>query len=192
EVKQIAIKILDILVYLHSISPPVIHRDIKPSNVLLSDRSGNHVGDVHLIDFGSVQTAAVKEFGTRTVVGTYGYMPMEQFGDRTVPASDIYSLGATLIYLVTGTHPADLPVRDGRIRFEDLTNLSPEFTRWLKATTEPILETRIKSAREALIALQQPKLDINSVSNSFSQIIRGDWDWNGKNWIPKNQHFLVN
>lgn len=196
EVKQIATKILDILVYLHSISPPVIHRDIKPSNVLLSDRSGNHVGDIHLIDFGSVQTAALKEFGTRTVVGTYGYMPLEQFGDRTVPASDIYSLGATLIYLVTGTHPADLPVRDGRIQFEDVTSLSPEFTRWLKATTEPILETRIKSAREALTALQQPKLDISSisssVSNSLSQIIRGDWDWDGKSWIPKGQNLLFN
>ncbi|MEM1391969.1 MAG: serine/threonine-protein kinase [Cyanobacteria bacterium P01_H01_bin.150] len=200
EVKQIAIKILDILVYLHSISPPVIHRDIKPSNVLLSDRSGNHVGDVHLIDFGSVQTAAVKEFGTRTVVGTYGYMALEQFGDRTVPASDIYSLGATLIYLVTGTHPADLPVRDGRIQFEDVTSLSLGFTQWLRATTQPTIETRIKSAREALIALQQPKLDIrsisnsisSSVSNSWSQIIRGDWDWDGKSWIPKNQHLLLN
>ncbi|BAY85803.1 serine/threonine protein kinase [Calothrix parasitica NIES-267] len=205
EVKQIATKILDILVYLHSISPPVIHRDIKPSNILLSDRSGNHVGDVHLIDFGSVQTAAVKEFGTRTVVGTYGYMPLEQFGDRTVPASDIYSLGATLIYLVTGTHPADLPVRDGRIQFEDVTtSLSPELTRWLKATTEPTLESRIKSASEALIALQQPKLDISldissasnfisgSLSNSLSQIIRGDWSWDGKSWIPKSQHLLLN
>ncbi|MEO0684801.1 MAG: serine/threonine-protein kinase, partial [Cyanobacteria bacterium J06649_11] len=109
EVKQIATKILDILVYLHSFSPPVIHRDIKPSNILLSDRSGNSVGDVYLIDFGSVQSAAIKEVGTRTVVGTYGYMSLEQFGDRTVPASDIYSLGATLIYLITGTHPADLP-----------------------------------------------------------------------------------
>ena len=191
EVKQIAIKILDILVYLHSISPPVIHRDIKPSNILLSDRSGNYVGDVHLIDFGSVQTAAVKEFGTRTVVGTYGYMPIEQFGDRTVAASDIYSLGATLIYLVTGTHPADLPVRDGRIQFEDVTSLSPEFTQWLKATTEPTIETRIKSAREALIGLQHPKQDINSVSSSLSQIIRGDWSWNGKSWIPKSQHLLL-
>ena len=194
EVFQIATKLLDILVYLHSLSPPVIHRDIKPSNILLTDRTGNHVGDVYLIDFGSVQNAVVKEFGTRTVVGTYGYMPLEQFGDRTVPASDIYSLGATLIYLVTGSHPADLPVRDGRIQFEDLTSLSSEFTQWLRATTEPTLETRIKSASEALAFLQQPKL--NSVSNyfpnSFSEIIKGDWYWDGKNWIPKNQHLLVN
>ena len=192
EVKQIATKLLNILVYLHSMNPPVIHRDIKPSNILLADRTRNHVGDVYLIDFGSVQNAVVKEFGTRTVVGTYGYMPLEQFGDRTVPASDIYSLGATLIYLVTGSHPADLPVRDGRIQFEDLTSLSVEFTQWLRATTEPTLETRIKSASEALAFLQQIKLNTNPFANSFSQIIKGDWYWDGKNWIPKDRHLLIN
>ncbi len=185
EVKQIGIKLLDILIYLHSVSPAVIHRDIKPSNILLEDRTGDRVGDIHLIDFGSIQSATVKEFGTRTVVGTYGYMPLEQFGDRTVPASDIYSLGATLIYLVTGTHPADLPLDNGRIQFEHLTSLSPEFTQWLRATTEPTLETRIKSARQALSALQQLK-------PSFAKPIPGNWYWNGKNWIPKNQQLLVN
>jgi serine/threonine protein kinase len=194
EVKQIATKLLDILIYLHSFSPPVIHRDIKPSNILLADTTRNHVGDVYLIDFGSVQSAVPKEFGTRTVVGTYGYMPLEQFGDRTVPASDIYSLGATLIYLVTGTHPADLPVRDGRIQFE-LPNLSVEFTQWLKATIEPI-ETRIKSASEAKALLQQSKPNKSFVSNSFSnsvsEIIRGDWCWDGKNWIPKDSQSLIN
>ncbi|HBE34384.1 MAG TPA: serine/threonine protein kinase, partial [Cyanobacteria bacterium UBA11368] len=46
------------------------------------------------------QTLAAKQSGTITVVGTYGYMPPEQFGGRAVPASDLYSLGATLIYLV--------------------------------------------------------------------------------------------
>lgn len=109
DIKQIATAILEILIYLHGLYPPVIHRDIKPSNILLGERSGNNVGQVYLIDFGSVQTALGAEGGTRTVVGTYGYMPPEQFGGRTVTASDLYSLGATLIYLVTGTHPADLP-----------------------------------------------------------------------------------
>ena len=159
---------------------------------MLGNRSGNHVGDVYLIDFGSIQTAAVKDFGTRTVVGTYGYMPLEQFGDRTVPASDIYSLGATLIYLVTGTHPADLPQKNGRIQFEDVTssNLSPDFTRWLKAVTEPTLETRILSASVALSKLQQPNTNINF--STFSKLIRGDWYWDGKTWIPTSQQLLVN
>ena len=94
----------------------------------MGERSGNSVGQVYLVDFGSVQTVLAAEGGTRTVVGTYGYMPPEQFGGRTVPASDLYSLGATLIYLVTGTHPADLPQKDFRIQFEHLTKLSPSFT----------------------------------------------------------------
>jgi eukaryotic-like serine/threonine-protein kinase len=97
EVKQLAESLLEILDYLHSQQPPVIHRDIKPSNLLLGDRSGNHVGQVYLVDFGSVQTLVAQEGGTITVVGTYGYMPPEQYGGRAMPASDLYSLGATLI-----------------------------------------------------------------------------------------------
>ncbi|WP_333356323.1 serine/threonine-protein kinase [Microcoleus sp. B3-A4] len=102
EIKQLAKALLEILRYLHGQQPQVIHRDIKPSNILLANRSGNSVGDVYLVDFGSVQTLAARKGSTITVVGTYGYMPPEQFGGRNVPASDIYSLGATLIYLATG------------------------------------------------------------------------------------------
>ncbi len=161
EIKQIATSILEILIYLHGLNPPVIHRDIKPSNILLGDRSGNSVGQIYLIDFGSVQTAAAKEGGTMTVVGTYGYMPPEQFGSRTVPASDLYSLGATLIYLLTGTHPADLPQKDLRIDFQQNTNISPGLTRWLRRLTEPSLERRFSTAIEALQALQQPQWSNN-------------------------------
>ncbi|MEI1375746.1 serine/threonine-protein kinase [Nostoc sp. UHCC 0926] len=157
EVKQIAKALLEILIYLHGLYPPVIHRDIKPSNILLGERSGNTVGQVYLVDFGSVQTVLGAETGTRTVVGTYGYMPQEQFGGRTVPASDIYSLGATLIYLVTGTYPADLPQKDFRIQFEQVAHLSPGLTRWLKSMTEPTLEKRFSSANVALAALEKPQ-----------------------------------
>ncbi|HIK04275.1 MAG TPA: serine/threonine protein kinase [Trichormus sp. M33_DOE_039] len=160
DVKQVAKAVLEILIYLHGLHPPVIHRDIKPSNILLGERSGNSVGQVYLVDFGSVQTVAT-ESGTRTVVGTYGYMPPEQFGGRTVTASDLYSLGATLIYLITGTHPADLPQKDFRIQFESVTHLSPGFTRWLKLMTEPNLERRFSSANLALPALDEPQFPTN-------------------------------
>ncbi|MEH2090525.1 serine/threonine protein kinase [Nostoc sp.] len=157
EVKQIAKALLEILVYLHELHPPVIHRDIKPSNILLGDRSGNSIGQVYLVDFGSVQTVLATETGTRTVVGTYGYMPPEQFGGRTVAASDLYSLGATLIYLMTGTHPADLPQKDFRIQFEQAANLSPSFSNWLKWMTEPNLERRLSSAIASVAALEKPQ-----------------------------------
>ncbi|MBG1263318.1 serine/threonine protein kinase [Nostoc commune] len=157
EVKQIAKALLEILIYLHGLYPPVIHRDIKPSNILLGERSGNSVGQVYLVDFGSVQTVLATETGTRTVVGTYGYMPPEQFGGRTVAASDLYSLGATLIYLMTGNHPADLPQKDFRIQFEQVANVSPSFSNWLKWMIEPSLEGRFSSAAGASAALEKPQ-----------------------------------
>ncbi|HIK03527.1 MAG TPA: serine/threonine protein kinase [Trichormus sp. M33_DOE_039] len=157
ELKEIASSVLSILIYLHGLNPPVIHRDIKPSNILLGERSGNSVGQVYLVDFGSVQTAKAAEVGTRTVVGTYGYMPLEQFGGRTVEASDLYSLGTTLIYLVTGTHPADLPQKDFRIQFEQAAHCNSGLTTWLKWMTEPSLEKRLTSAKQALAALDEMK-----------------------------------
>ena len=58
DLRAIAQELLEILDYLHTHQPPVIHRDIKPSNILLGDRSGNSLGQVYLVDFGSVQTVA--------------------------------------------------------------------------------------------------------------------------------------
>ncbi|MGF1497076.1 MAG: serine/threonine protein kinase [Elainellaceae cyanobacterium] len=154
DVTQLAAALLEILVYLHGCHPPVIHRDIKPSNILLSDRPNNSVGDVHLVDFGSVQTLAATEGGTITIVGTYGYMPPEQFGGRTSPASDLYGLGATLVYLVTGRHPADLPQRHLRLEFEPFADLSPGLMRWLARLVEPSVERRFTSATVALKKLE--------------------------------------
>ena len=156
EIKQLAKALLEILMYLHTQNPPVIHRDIKPSNILLANRSGNSVGQVYLVDFGSVQTLAATEGSTITVVGTYGYMPPEQFGGRAVPASDLYSLGSTLIYLVTGTHPADLPQEDLRIQFEPKIYLNLAFVDWLQWITEPDFKKRLTSADQALKALEEP------------------------------------
>lgn len=157
DIKAIATELLKILDYLHNRQPPVIHRDIKPSNILLKDRSGNSIGQLYLIDFGSVQTA-VNNGGTKTIVGTYGYMPLEQFGGETTPGSDLYALGATLIYLATGQHPDRLPQKEMRIHFEEKVNLSSHFIDWLKSMTEPSLDLRLKSVKQALKALETPNL----------------------------------
>jgi len=157
EIKQLAKALLEILRYLHGQQPQVIHRDIKPSNILLANRSGNSVGDVYLVDFGSVQTLAARKGSTITVVGTYGYMPPEQFGGRNGPASDIYSLGATLIYLATGRHPAELSQDNVQIQFESIVNLNPDLIDWLKWMTQPSLNRRLASAGEALKALKNPR-----------------------------------
>ena len=158
EVKELAKSLLEILIYLHEQEPPVIHRDIKPSNILLHSRSGHSVGQVYLVDFGSVQNQAAKFGGTITVVGTYGYMAPEQFGGRSVPASDLYGLGATLIYLVTGLHPTELSQQDLKIQFSDRTgHLNPNLIDWLEWMTEPSLSKRLFSAKEALRSLKNPR-----------------------------------
>jgi serine/threonine protein kinase len=158
EMVELAIALLEILRHLHERSPAVIHRDIKPSNILLGDRTGNSVGLVYLVDFGSVQAAPAG--GTITVVGTYGYMPPEQFGDRAVPASDLYSLGATLIYLATGQHPADLPHLDMRLHFENAAHLSARLEQWLQRMIQPCLSQRFSSAQQALSALQKQNTNV--------------------------------
>lgn len=153
ELIELATKILDILTYLHQQNPPIIHRDIKPSNILITDRSGNSIGNIYLVDFGSVQTVANKDNGTITIVGTYGYIPLEQFGGQTTVVSDLYSLGMTLIYLVTGVHPAELSQVNGKIQFNS-NNISNSFAKWLKKITEPYSDRRYNSTIAAKNALQ--------------------------------------
>ena len=162
EVEHIAKEILQILIYLHEQNPPVLHRDIKPSNLILGE------GDrVHLIDFGAVQDRVAMVGATFTVVGTYGYAPMEQFGDRAVPATDLYGLGATLIHLVTGTSPADLPQKELKIQFKSCVSLSPFFTQWLEHLTEPAPERRPSNARQALEMLELKQPIVSSISKNF-------------------------
>ncbi|WP_309228842.1 serine/threonine-protein kinase [Microcoleus sp. FACHB-831] len=149
QVRAIALSVLNILIYLHELSPPLLHRDIKPSNLILgSDK------EIYLVDFGAVQNQAAKEGVTFTVVGTSGYAPLEQFWGRAVPASDLYALGATLIHLLTGTSPGNLPCKDLRIQFRDKVSLNSNLISWIEALTEPDLDRRFSSAREAIEALK--------------------------------------
>ncbi|GET38243.1 serine/threonine protein kinase [Microseira wollei] len=149
QVKSIATQVLDILIYLHSLSPPVLHRDIKPSNLILTEDE-----QIYLVDFGAVQDKAAFTGVTFTVVGTSGYSPLEQFWGRAVPASDLYALGASLIHLLTGIAPADLPQKDARIQFSDRITLNPSFVTWIEQLTEISIEKRFSTAKEALQGLK--------------------------------------
>ncbi len=165
QVHDIAIAILKILTYLHELKPQVLHRDIKPSNLIWGED-----GQIYLVDFGAVQDRAVKEGATFTVVGTYGYAPMEQFGGRAVPASDLYALGASLIHLLTGIAPADLPQDDLRIQFSDRVNLSPNFVSWLEKLTEPALKRRFSTAYQALSDLRSSLIIDSSLPHQTSEL----------------------
>ena len=164
EVQKIATDVLEILIYLHGLNPPVLHRDIKPSNLIFGNDE-----QVYLVDFGAVQDTAATEGFTFTVVGTTGYAPLEQFWGKTVPASDLYALGATLIHLLTGTAPADLPSKDLRIQFGDRISVNPRLVRWIEALTEPDLEQRFTQAGEALTALRTDRYPKTTSRSTLSQ-----------------------
>ncbi|MEM1168821.1 MAG: protein kinase [Cyanobacteria bacterium P01_H01_bin.35] len=154
DVKKIAKEVLEILIYLHELEPPVLHRDIKPSNLIMGADQ-----QIYLVDFGAVQSQGNAQGVTFTIIGTSGYAPLEQFWGRAVPASDLYALGATLIHLLTGISPVDLPQKNYQIQFTDKVNINPSFAAWINQITEMDLEKRFQNAREALTSLDsKPKL----------------------------------
>ena len=154
DIKQIAEQVLDVLIYLHELKPPVIHRDIKPQNVILQPNR-----KIALVDFGAVQdTYRSTQVGGSTVVGTYGYMPPEQFRGKAVPATDLYALGATILFLLTGRSPVELPEIKLKLSFRDSVNISSHFADWLDKMIEPASEDRFSSAKQSLNALQNPIL----------------------------------
>ncbi|MFB2982591.1 ankyrin repeat domain-containing protein [Microseira sp. BLCC-F43] len=160
QVGRIAIQILEILVYLHQLKPPVIHRDIKPQNIILRSPHGplnkGNWGDLFLVDFGAVQNTYYNTFMRgSTVVGTYGYMAPEQFRSQAVPATDLYGLGATLLFLLTHRSPTDLPTDGLKIDFRSRIQISDRFADWLEKMLDPDVEDRFPSAKEALAVLQR-------------------------------------
>ena len=98
-------QVADVLDYLHSRPKPIIYRDLKPANLMIDGNSGR----VMLIDFGIARWVTQQEKGV-TAVGTMGYAPPELFSGRVQPASDVYSLGATMFHLLTGSDPQDNPL----------------------------------------------------------------------------------
>ena len=81
-------------------------------------------------------------------------MPPEQFSGRTVLASDLYSLGMTLIAMLTGKSPTDLPRQNGHYDLSLSSDLSSSFVEWLRSITETNLIRRVKSVDEALRLLK--------------------------------------
>src|ERR1043165_6512199 len=104
-VTEWGIQVADVLHYLHSRPQPIIYRDLKPANLMI-DSNNNRI---MLIDFGIARWVNKKEKRV-TAVGTMGYAPPELFSGRADPRVDIYSLGATLFHLLTGSDPQDNPL----------------------------------------------------------------------------------
>jgi hypothetical protein len=156
----------DVLEYLHSRPKPIIYRDLKPANLMIDGNSGR----VMVIDFGIARWVKQEEKGV-TAVGTMGYAPPELFGGRVEPRSDVYSLGATLFHLLTGSDPQDNPLlifdfqKNPRPR-QIAPSISTEMEQILMRSVEYKPEDRFVSAgamRDAL-AIHLEKLMAGQVS----------------------------
>ncbi|MBD2205812.1 serine/threonine protein kinase [Calothrix sp. FACHB-1219] len=156
-VKEILVNLLPVLEYIHS--KRIIHRDIKPDNIILRDRDGKPV----LIDFGAVRETMGTVFNSQgnptssIIIGTPGYMPSEQAMGRPVFSSDLYSLGMTAIYLLTGKQPQELETdpRTGEIIWSHYAlNVSPTLAGVIDKAIAYHPRDRFATAREMLQALQ--------------------------------------
>jgi serine/threonine protein kinase len=153
ELRDILIRCLEVLDYLHTRTPPVVHRDLKPSNIVRAPD-----GKIALVDFGGVLDAA-RDKGGSTIVGTFGYMAPEQLHGQATPATDIYALGATIVALAGGVEPEDVPRKGLRMDLaRHLPAIDAVLRRALTAMTDPDPEKRPQRARDvvALLAKAPP------------------------------------
>jgi len=116
-------QMLDVLDYLHALSPPVVHRDFTPDNLVL-DQSNQ----LYLIDFEVARLHRGESNASATMVGKHSYIPPEQIRGNPSPASDLYALGATLYFLYMGKDPEPLSrlalqAKETSSSFEKLNNL---------------------------------------------------------------------
>lgn len=95
-----AIQLFDALGYLHKQNPPYIYRDMNPANVILQP-----CGTLKLVDFGMAAVYDALHNQDDCILGTKGYASPEQYVGKSDPRSDIYGLGMTLYYLLTGVNP---------------------------------------------------------------------------------------
>lgn len=151
QVLRWALELARILEYLHGQAPAVVHRDLTPDNIVLS---GNKIV---LIDFGAANQLLTTATGT--LIGKQSYISPEQFRGSAVPASDIYSLGCTMYFLLTGedpeplstSHPRSLSAR-ASIAMDELVASCTEFNTSSRIQSATELVGRIESLMEMLPA----------------------------------------
>ncbi|AKG22918.1 serine/threonine-protein kinase [Calothrix sp. 336/3] len=156
DVKQFLWEILPVLQYVHK--HHVIHRDIKPQNLLRCEDDGRLV----LIDFGAVKEELInistnqpEKTASTHFVGTMGFAPPEQFSLRPVYASDIYAIGVTCLYLLTGKAPLEFEHHHetGEILWQKHIEVSEAFAPVLSKMLSMSLKDRFKSAEDVMWAL---------------------------------------
>lgn len=157
EIKQIAVQLLEILVYLQERMPPVIHRDVKPENILV-----DHNLNVYLIDFGFARVGSGSVAMSSANAGTFGFMAPEQIRNlKLTNASDLYGLGLTLICLIGAIRSTDIGNYIDFSNQLDRSKIDPKlkgcsltFVKWLDQMVAPDPSKRFADAKVALDALK--------------------------------------
>lgn len=148
------IQLCDALAYLHNRPSPIIYRDMKPSNVIMKPD-----GSLMVIDFGVARVFHPDKAADTVALGTKGFAPPEQYVAQTDERSDIYALGATLRYLLTGYSPYSCSASDYPAIYA-ATGLSDKMIRILDKCTALNPDERYQSdseLRRALTGEDKPK-----------------------------------
>ncbi len=157
DVKSILMKILPVLDYVHQHG--IIHRDIKPDNIMWRHSDRQPV----LIDFGAVKETMGTTIDSQgkavgsIVIGSSGFMASEQASGRPTFSSDIYSLGMTAIFLLTGKSPQELGTdpETGEILWRQYAEgISPKFAAVLDKAIKFHPRDRFVTATQMQKALQ--------------------------------------
>jgi serine/threonine-protein kinase len=144
---EIALAVCEILSYLHGLTPAMVHRDLTPENIIVQPD-----GRIKLIDF----SLAIrhKEKTMTASVGKNSFTPPEQFQDQACPQSDIYALGATLYYALTGVIPKPLSKSSPK-------QMRPEISATLNDVVERATELELAQRYESI---EWVRLDLESLA----------------------------
>lgn len=155
-------QICEVLVYLHGLDIPVVYRDLKPSNVMIQPS-----GDVKIIDFGIAQEYVKdKKVGKNIMALTRGYAAPEQYDYRYMDdvRTDIYALGVTMHYMLTGKNPNCPP-----FNFRPVRKLNPSVSNALEYIVGKCLQPNPDNRYENAFELRKELENIENLENTFQQ-----------------------
>jgi len=143
-----------------------LHRDIKPDNIIVCEN-----GRVVLIDFGTARQYSTNKTQSQTVTLTPGFAPFEQYSQRAKrgPFTDIYALGATLYFLLTGEVPVDAPARQSGVILPDVRSRRPDVSEHVANAVMQALEMDPLKRPQTVDQFMDMVAGRSSVAASLSQ-----------------------